>query len=109
MEFDRLKSAPAVLGEEPPVVDLTGKVLLPGVVVNPSRNEVRVETRNVGDQVILLAYSSQSALVEGCGTTQPWVAVPADQVERLAVDANADVILWDMALPGHVRHVDGDE
>ncbi|MEU4767699.1 SAV_915 family protein [Actinosynnema sp. NPDC023794] len=111
MEFDRPSAAPPVLGVDPgqPAMgDFAGLALLLGRSSGPEVGEVTLEIRGLDDgTTALLAYGSLSALVTGCGSEQPWIAVPAEAVDRLAIEAQVDVVLWDVDLPRELRHTDG--
>ncbi len=61
------------------------------------------------DQLALIFYSDQQALIECCGDAQPWLAVPREQVEALAEHAGAEVIAYDVELDeGLQRHSDDE-
>lgn len=56
----------------------------------------------------LLAYSSLESLVDGCGKGQPWIAVHGGSVEDLRQRSEADLVLWDAAVPLEQRRTEGD-
>jgi hypothetical protein len=64
--------------------------------------------RTKSDQLALMAYSSLNALVEGCGTGQPWTRIQSVDIPWLARTVGFDVILFDLALPPELRRPELD-
>ncbi|MFI0466853.1 SAV_915 family protein [Saccharopolyspora sp. 5N102] len=50
------------------------------------------------DGPVLPVYSSAAALVAGCGTDQPWVAVPATRLSEMARLCGTTAMSWDQEL-----------
>lgn len=71
-------------------------VLLPSERVQEGDAEARIVLRQVGDELVVTAYSSLSTLVRCCGEEQPWVAMPAGDVELLKQSVGAIVVLLDL-------------
>lgn len=57
-----------------------------------------------GDRLALMIYTSQQALVAGCGPAQPWVSVPAGLVREARRQSGAHTICLDTPLPERLRH-----
>lgn len=60
--------------------------------------------RTVDGDLVVLAFGTVEALVEGCGPDQPWICLPADGVPDLVRGAGADGVVWDAALEPAQRH-----
>ena len=105
--------APPVLGAEYAGRGVGGGsavAYVPSQRLRPGDTEATLELRNTEDgRVAMLAYSTLERLVEGCGESQPWVAVPMDRVQNLQELSGADVTLWDVPVPDEVRHTPGEE
>ncbi|GDY33884.1 SAV_915 family protein [Gandjariella thermophila] len=83
----------------------------PGVVYIPSRPyrpgdaDVAVELHRAPDgRLALLAYPSAQQLHAGCGPHQPWVALPAEEIERVAAESGAQTVLINAVLAEETRH-----
>lgn len=51
---------------------------------------------DVEDSRVLLMFSNTDKLVAFCGEEQPWVSIPAEQVDALAEHAGADGLALDL-------------
>ncbi|MGP4019073.1 SAV_915 family protein [Saccharopolyspora sp. 5N708] len=96
--------APSVIGAEYAApqeeADLPATAYIPCQRVTKGDRDVTVELRHTPDgQRALLAFTSLEHLVEGCGDGQPWVAVGGGQIEDIKSRSDADVVVWDAALP----------
>jgi hypothetical protein len=54
-------------------------------------------------QLVMLAYSSEQAFVEGCGAEQPYVTVVAGAIQAFQYAAGAEGVLWDAVLHPMLR------
>lgn len=54
-------------------------------------------------QLVMLAYSSEEAFVEGCGAQQPYVTVMTEAIQAFQHAAGADGVLWDAVLHPMLR------
>lgn len=80
-------------------------VFVPSRPFGRANREAKLELQRLADgQVALLTYSSLTALTEGCGLGQHYVAFPAGRLETVRQQAGADTVLIDVALPQHLRH-----
>lgn len=106
--------APAVFGTEqlsPMEADeeLPERAFLPSQRVTDPSQPVTLELRVLTDgNTAMLAYSSLESLVHGCGKGQPWIAVHGGSVEDLRQRSEADLVLWDAAVPVEQRRTEGD-
>ncbi|MGW5644857.1 SAV_915 family protein [Saccharopolyspora sp. NPDC003752] len=96
--------APSVIGSEfsAPLEEeeSPATAYIPCERVTKGNTDVTVELRHTPDgQRALLAFTSLEHLVEGCGDGQPWVAVRGEQIEDIKSRSDADVVVWDAALP----------
>lgn len=83
-------------------------VFVPADVANTS-NTAQLQLRHMEDgRLAILAYTSLELLVAGCGSAQPWVAVPVGELETLKPMAGFDVIALDVDLPPDWRVADDD-
>lgn len=57
-----------------------------------------------GDRLALMVYTSQQALVAGCGPAQPWVSIPAGLVSEARQQSGAHTVCLDTPLPERLRH-----
>jgi len=90
--------APAVLGDE------HAELFLPTGRTVPADQEVQLELRYTTEGALaLVTFTSLERLVEGCGDQQPWISVPGAEVEQLAAQVGAQVILQDVPLPEDQR------
>ncbi|MGI8309677.1 SAV_915 family protein [Saccharopolyspora hattusasensis] len=97
--------APSVIGadyvaplEDEEELPTTGYI--PCERVNKGDSDVMLELRHTPDgQRALLVFTSLEHLVEGCGDGQTWVAVQREQIEDIKSRSDADVVVWDAALP----------
>ena len=79
-------------------------VYLPSERVHGRDVEATVEFRRTEDgQLVVLAFTSLRALVEGCGEKQPWVSVPSGYLGRLVEDSGADTVVWNAVLADEQR------
>lgn len=82
-------------------------VYLPSERVHGGDLEATVEFRRTeSGQLIVLAFTSLRALVEGCGEKQPWVSVPGGYLGRIVEDSGADTVVWNAVLPDEQRRDD---
>lgn len=104
--------APAVFGTEqlsPTDEELPERAFLPSQRVTDANQPVTLELRVLTDgNTAMLAYSSLESLVDGCGRGQPWIAVQGGSVEDLRQRSEADLVLWDAAVPVEQRRIEGD-
>jgi hypothetical protein len=62
------------------------------------------ELRRLEDgRLALPAFSALDRLVEGCGEAQPWILVPATEVESIGEASGCNVVLLDLPLPAGLR------
>ena len=59
-------------------------------------------------RLALLVYSALDRLVSCCGDKQPWVVMPAANLEKVRVETNFELILLDVVIPDELRR-HGDE
>ncbi len=79
-------------------------VYLPSERAQRGDAEVTVEFRRIDDgRLVVLAYTSLDALVDGCGDRQPWVSLPAESIGEIVQASGADEVLWNQALPAEQR------
>lgn len=101
--------APSVIGAEhveslADDEDLPATAYIPCQRVTKGDTDVTVELRHTADgQRALLAFTSVDNLVEGCGDGQPWVAVKGEQIADIKTRSDADIVVWDAALPVEER------
>jgi hypothetical protein len=84
-------------------LSLPATVFVPSERVRPGDTEANLVLRNVDDALVMLVYSSTGALVQALGADQPWVALPADVADDLAVKLGVAAILLDADLTGPDR------
>lgn len=90
--------APAVLGDQ------GAEVFVLCSRASPYDQEVQLELRHTTENALaLMTYTSLERLVEGCGDQQPWISVPSAEVQQLAEQVAAQVILQDVPLPDDQR------
>ncbi|TKG73194.1 MULTISPECIES: SAV_915 family protein [Prauserella] len=94
----------------PPVIGLdegateTDLVYLPSERVRQGDAEATVELRRLEDgRLVVLAYTSVEALVEGCGERQPWLSVRSEYLEQIVSGSGATEVLWNAVLPDEQR------
>ncbi len=114
---DEAGAAPAVFGseyagddtdEEPPPQE-QAPLYVPCKAVAKGAGEVELELRTSEEgELALVVYSDLETLVACCGESQPWLAVPTDQVETLASQAEADVIARDVDLTDDQQDSEGE-
>lgn len=99
-------------GPAPPVIGLgftdeaaqEEVVYLPSERVQRGDQEATVELRRLEDgRLVVLAYTSLEALVEGCGERQPWLSVRSPYLEQIVADSWASEVLWNAVLPDDQR------
>ncbi len=56
---------------------------------------VPLEAESGGERLVALAFSTVARLVEAMGKEQPWVAVPAEKLEKALNGSGAQAILVD--------------
>ncbi|MCP2236824.1 SAV_915 family protein [Prauserella halophila] len=98
--------APPVIGPEfaDAADDRPDEVYLPSERVHYGDEEATVELRRLEDErLVLLAFTSLEALVEGCGEGQPWLSVRSDYLNRIVTDSGATEVLWNAVLPDDQR------
>lgn len=90
--------APAVLGDE------GAELFVPSGRASPHDQELQLELRHTTENALaLVTYTSLERLVEGCGNQQAWISVPEAEVQQLAEQVGAQVILQDVPLPDDQR------
>ncbi|WP_328442884.1 SAV_915 family protein [Amycolatopsis sp. NBC_00438] len=90
--------------EPEPVTLEAAPVYLPAQRLVRPDEPVPVEVRALPDGTrALLAYSSLKQLIACCGEHQPWAQVRGRDVHEHQRDCDADVILWDHALPSELQ------
>lgn len=57
-----------------------------------------------GGHRALLAYTSQQALLDGCGPNQYFIRFPSSRLQEVMRQCGADRVLIDTALPDYLRH-----
>lgn len=89
---------------------VTDKISFPPVVyvpcspLDPGDEELSVDLRQTRDgQLALLVYSALDRLVTCCGEQQPWVALPAANLEQIREKTNFELILLDLEIPEELR------
>ncbi len=93
----------------PPVIGLgdgtTGELIyLPSARVRQGDDEATVELRRLEDgRLVVLAYTSLEALVEGCGERQPWLSVRSEYLEQIVSGSGATEVLRNAMLPDEQR------
>ncbi|MEV0701177.1 SAV_915 family protein [Saccharopolyspora sp. NPDC050389] len=91
--MDEQVISPSVLGGEPESV-----VYVPTERVSPGAQRALLELRSTtGGELALLIYTSLERLVETCGDRQPWISVAKSEVQTLAEQAGASLVLEDFA------------
>jgi hypothetical protein len=90
--------APAVLrGEQV-------SVFVPSRPMTAEDHEAVLELRKTSEGALaLVTYTSLERLVEGCGSQQAWISVPESELQHLAKQVDAQVILQDVPLPDEQR------
>ena len=84
----------------PTAADKPSLVYVPALRVSAGDDEVQLVLRRVEDDlVVVLAYSSLAALVDGCGPHQPWASMRSDVLEGLLDSLGATAVLLDVPLP----------
>lgn len=73
-------------------------VLMPSEPVREGDEQAQVVARQVGEDLLLTAYSSVAALVRCCGEDQSWVALASDDVEALKISLGARAVVLDLPL-----------
>lgn len=73
-------------------------VLLPSETMHAGDAEAKVVLREVDGRLLVLAYTSPEALTRCCGDEQAWVALPATEVEELALRAHAEAVVLNLPL-----------
>jgi hypothetical protein len=82
-------------------------VYVPTRSILGSDDRICPELRRTQDgRLALLAYTSLTQLVDGCGADQPWVRVPVDWFEQIQAECRYDTIALNVALPAESRHRD---
>lgn len=92
--------------EHAPAVGIDGdSVFIPSEPMKPDDEQANVELRETTEGALaLVSFTSLDRLVEGCGEHQAWISVPRAEVQRLAEQVGAQVILQDVPLPHEQRH-----
>lgn len=92
---------------------VTDKITFPPVVyvpcspLNPEDAELSVDLRRTRDgKLALLVYSALDRLVTCCGEQQPWVVLPAADLEKIREKTDFELILLDIEIPNEFRHHD---
>jgi len=88
---------------ESPVLE-AAPVYLPAQRVVPPGQPAPVEIRVLEDGTrAMLAYSTLDQLIACCGEYQPWAKVRGCDIHDIQDQGDADVVLWDHALPDGLR------
>ncbi|GAA2784914.1 SAV_915 family protein [Saccharopolyspora taberi] len=84
--------------EDPP------QAFVPCKPVKAGSAEATVELRRTTTgELALPTFTSLRRFVEGCGDRQPWIAVARADVQKIAEQVGAEVVLEDVALPDTER------
>lgn len=79
-------------------------VYVPCSPVSPGDEDLSVDLRQTRDgQLALLVYSALDRLVTCCGEQQPWVVLPAADLEKIREKTNFELILLDIEIPEELR------
>lgn len=95
---------------EPPPADI---VYVASREFSQGDPEATLELRetSAGEQAVMV-YSSLETLHAGAGPSQPWIAIPREQVPDLVRLSGAHGVLLDTVIPPDLRHgceKDGDD
>lgn len=83
----------------PTLVSPPVTVFVPTGPVIAGAGDVQVMLRQVDPAtLVVLAYSSLEALLQGCGPAQSWASLPAAVLEQLAPGWGAAAVLLDVPL-----------
>lgn len=85
----------------PALTDVTSRpetVYLPSLRVADGDAEAQLVLRQVGDQLVLPAYSSLERLLSGCGADAAWVAVRVTVLDELLPGLGNPTVLLDVPL-----------
>lgn len=105
------RAYPEVDVRDAPDAEVVSELQPPELVYVPSR-PVRTGDRRVFLELqpddrgrrTLLVYTSADELVAGCGQYQPWVAVFAERLDKIAAEAGAEIVLFNPILSEDARH-----
>lgn len=83
---------------------------LPPVLYMPVRDgstaRPEAEIRLLADgRTTILAYTALDRLIEGCGKSQPWVAIRTDELNGLRANLPFDVVSMDVDVPPELRRL----
>jgi hypothetical protein len=80
-------------------------VYVPSKPFRPGDSEAQLELQplTTGHRA-LIAYTSQQALLDGCGPKQYFVRFPSSRLQEAMRQCGADRVLIDTTLPDHLRH-----
>ncbi|SEB45678.1 hypothetical protein SAMN04489727_1902 [Amycolatopsis tolypomycina] len=93
---------------EPAMLEAAPVYLPAQRVVRPDQ-QAPVETRALADGTrAVLAYSTLEQLIACCGEHQPWAQVRGRDMHDIQQQCEADVVLWDHALPDELRRTKED-
>ena len=83
----------------PTLVSPPVTVFVPTRPLPPGADQVEVQLRQVDPGVlVVLAYRSLDALLQGCGPAQSWASLPAAVIEELTPGWGAVGVLLDVPL-----------
>lgn len=90
--------------EPEPAVLEAAPVYLPAQRVVRPDEQAPIEVRAMEDGArALLAYSTLDQLISCCGGHQPWAKIRGGDVHDIQRQCEADIVLWDHALPEELR------
>lgn len=82
----------------------SGAVFIPSEPMTPEDQQANLELRETTEGALaLVSFTSLEQLVEGCGEQQAWISIPEAEVQQLAAQVGAQVILQDVPLPDQQR------
>lgn len=85
-------------------VALPPLVYVPCTSTKPMNGELTFEMRQLSDgRLALPVYSALDRLVNSCGESQPWAAVPSTRLDEASASAPFDVIALDLEVPEEWR------
>lgn len=88
-------------------VPVEQQAFIPSAHVEAGDTQAQVELRPTEQgQLALLCYESLELLLAACGNQQAWISIRREQVDEVLQYTDADVVLWNAALPEEVRKND---
>lgn len=108
--YERKSNRPRPDQQGVAVSQVADKITFPPVVyvpcspLSPGDEELSVDLRQTREGTLaLLVYSALDRLVTCCGAQQPWVVLPAADLEKIRVKTNFELILLDIEIPEELR------